>query len=234
MSEHETIAAEDVEPEDAVSDSEPENAPDEESPEETPAGPHEPNGGDSEPAEAAPQTERELEEQRGKLARSAATWRRRVNEVLGETALHLQSCPLCEPDIPGFMFPPELVTPYDEVQARLLEVLKEPDQPFLNDATDADRCANCLGYGKVRTGSKVPGQETKACSVCRGFGYTPPPGVDTNGSAGGQVERVAAFASGDAPLTEDADVWGSPRILPDGQMNPNYGKMPQYKDATLP
>jgi hypothetical protein len=35
-------------------------------------------------------------------------------------------------------------------------------------------------------------------------------------------------------VTDGNDVWGSPKLLPDGQENPNYGKMPQYKNPTLP
>ena len=34
--------------------------------------------------------------------------------------------------------------------------------------------------------------------------------------------------------TGDVDIWGSPRLLDDGQENPNYGKMVQYKNPELP
>jgi hypothetical protein len=43
------------------------------------------------------------------------------------------------------------------------------------------------------------------------------------------------FPDDTGPLVvADADAWGSPRLLDDGQENPNYGRMPQYKDKSLP
>lgn len=223
-----------TEPDAPESDSELENAPDGESPADEPATPQEPNEGDDDATTPAPQTEAELNKQREQLARSSATWRRRVSDVLGEDAEHLVACPLCEPDIPGFMFPPELVTPWSDEHAQLLAVLRDGGETVYAEATDVHRCGACDGYGKNLTGSRVPGQETKACAQCSGFGYTPPPGASENGSGRAEVTQVPVFAGVNAPMMEEKDVWGSPRTLPDGQLNPNFGKMPQYKDATLP
>jgi hypothetical protein len=51
----------------------------------------------------------------------------------------------------------------------------------------------------------------------------------------GQADPVAFDLPSEEPLvTDGTDVWGSPKLLPDGQENPNYGKMPQYKNPTLP
>ena len=165
-----------------------------------------------------------------KLASSAQTFRRRVSDVLGEDALVLVPCELCLPDIPGFHFDLSIMQPLDETQARLLEILKTPGAPEYVSAPDVRRCDHCHGYGKGVTGSLVPGQETKVCTSCRGFGFVPPPGVDNTSHAPADTNAAAP----DQGLKEDTDPWGSPRILPDGQLNPNYGRMPQYKEATLP
>ena len=46
---------------------------------------------------------------------------------------------------------------------------------------------------------------------------------------------AAAAPSAEGPaVVADADAWGSPRLLADGQENPNYGRMPQYKDPAYP
>lgn len=210
---------------------EPETEPEDE-PEAEPETPEDEPGAAAEPA--AGETEQELEAKRRKLATSALTWRNRVSAVLGEEALFLVPCELCEPDIPGFHFPAELMQPASELHARLLDVLKTPRAPDFNQAGDVSMCTACDGWGSVKTGSRKAGQETKACPSCRGFGYRPPPGVAPSGA--GDEGQVLPFApTSDGPMvTEDKDAWGSPRLLEDGQENPNYGRMPQYKDPALP
>jgi hypothetical protein len=44
---------------------------------------------------------------------------------------------------------------------------------------------------------------------------------------------VTVASSEPAPAA-DSDPWGSPRLLHDGQPNPNYGRMPQYRDPNFP
>jgi hypothetical protein len=179
-------------------------------------------------------TPEELEAQRTKLQRSATTWRNRVSDVLGEDAQLLVACELCEPDIPGFHFPADVMRPYDDQHARLIAVLRDQVGPDYPEASDVARCETCAGYGNVRTGSRVAGRETKTCATCVGYGYVPPPSLDRNGPApAGQSPELVAVGTSPG-LQDDADAWGSPRLLPDGRDNPNYGKMPQYKDAALP
>lgn len=188
---------------------------------------------DGEP-EARGESEAELEEKRRKLASSATTWRNRVSAVLGEEAQFLVPCELCEPDIPGFHFPAEVMVPADETHARLLDVLRSPAAPEYKAAVDVHRCDKCDGWGSVKTGSQKAGQDVKACSECMGFGFYPPPGGQY--AATGAASTGAGFVpSPDGPMVvEDADPWGSPRLLADGQENPNYGKMPQFKNPALP
>lgn len=179
-------------------------------------------------------TEHELEKMQGKLERSATTWRNRVSEVLGEMAQALVPCELCDPNIPGFHFPAEMETPRDQLHARLLDVLREPAGPdFLEDPYTRE-CTTCGGYGKTKTKGKVPGKTERVCPTCKGVGFQAldsPTGPTGNGATDETVYELP----NEAPLiSDDTDVWGSPKLLPDGMENPNYGKMPQYKNPLLP
>src|SRR5205823_5221567 len=90
------------------------------------------------------------------------------------------------------------------------------------------------GEGKTATGSRVSGNDWRICPKCHGFGYTPPPEQGTNG-AGAASEFHAPVGEHASPLEEpDNDVAGEPRLLPDGRVNPNYGKWPQYKVLVQP
>jgi len=179
-------------------------------------------------------TEAELEGIKKKLDTSANTWRRRVEELLGEDFAALTVCELCGEDIPGFHWPAELVQPASELQDRLLRVLREPAAPEYRAATQVRECDHCAGWGKVKSGSHLAQHELVTCPACKGYGYVPPPVPSGNGYAEvAQVEGGGVGGEETEPPT-DSDIWGSPRLLPDGQENPNYGKMPQYKIATLP
>jgi hypothetical protein len=193
-----------------------------------------------EPEQTAPPgpTDLELDKMSKQLERSATTWRNRVSDVLGEMAQALVPCELCDPNLPGFHYPPEMEQPRDQLHAALLEVLKNPAQPEYALAQHVRECSNCGGWGKVKSGSRVAGKELVVCPMCKGNGFqgdaavNPPPAFAPQ-PQNGEVE--VEFPEDTAPLvTEDTDVWGSPRLLDDGQENPNYGKMPQYKNAGLP
>jgi hypothetical protein len=189
-----------------------------------------------EPAAQAPTgpSMEEIEKVLTKLSTSANTWRRRVAELLGDEAENLVPCELCEPDIPGFHWPAELLQPRDDLHAHLLDVLRTPDAPDYMQASFVRRCDACDGWGRVISGSRVAGKGEVSCIRCKGKGFLGDaelPGAPPEQPSNGEVE----FPEDTGPLvTEDTDVWGSPRILADGQENPNYGKMPQYKDKSLP
>jgi len=176
----------------------------------------------------------ELEQIRKKLDQSAKTWFRRVEELLGEDFEALVPCELCSFDIPGFHWPAEMQTPISEQHDRLLRVLREPSAPEYRPATQVRQCGDCEGYGKVLSGSKLPQHATVTCPACKGYGYIPPPVPGANGVVTAPVAPLEQAQEEEPEAPADADIWGSPRLLPDGQENPNYGKMPQYKIASLP
>ena len=195
---------------------------------------------DAEPAAAEPPPAQglsieELEKVRGQLDRSATTWRNRVSQLLGEEALMLVPCELCDPLLPGFHFPAEVESPRDDLHARLLDVLRAPAAPEYQPDPFTLECTTCRGLGKTLTKSHVPGKGERVCPTCGGDGFKIQGGGPAAQSPNGNAEEVQYNLPSEEPLVADgADVWGSPKLLPDGMENPNYGKMPQYKNPTLP
>jgi hypothetical protein len=231
----------------------PEPAPDEEIPFEDPE-PQMPPPDEQPTGEV--RSEKELEALRKKLDTSANTWKRRVEELLGDDFGSLVPCELCSFDIPGFHWPAEIQTPISDQHERLLRVLIEPAAPEYREASNVHQCPDCAGWGKVNSGSRIASHTTVTCPACKGYGYVPPPVpgqsnyAQASGVQGAGIGQVATNGAGvtfdtvsgevvdtgaeEPEPTPDADIWGSPRLLPDGQENPNYGKMPQYKSRELP
>ena len=168
------------------------------------------------------------------LGTRTTTFNNWLSGELGEGANDLLPCPLCADGIMGHIYPPEWITPTSDLQARLIEVLKTPIAPEYWPAPNVRKCGTCDGWGKVASGSRVAGKTLVLCPQCRGNGFQGDalmPAAD-NGAAP-VVELVQPEPDG--PVADgDHDIWGSPRLLDDGQENPNYGKMVQYKDPSLP
>lgn len=192
------------------------------------------NGDAVAPPEPVGLTPEQLEQLHKKLEDAAKRWRKKVQELFGEDFAALIECELCGDEIPGYHFPAELLQPENEVQERLLAVLLGPEQMQLRAATDVHACAACDGYGKTLTGSKVPKRTEKRCAACKGYGFVPPP--DAPNAPPGLADDVDLLDDLEPEEEEGpaADPWGSPKYLADGQENPNYGRMPQFKSAELP
>jgi hypothetical protein len=80
----------------------------------------------------------------------------------------------------------------------------------------------------------MAGKGQVKCLRCKGQGFVGDaelPSIEAPPASNGEVE----FPDETQPaITADVDPNGSPRYLPDGQENPNFGKWPQFKDPTLP
>jgi len=124
-------------------------------------------------------------------------------------------------------YPPEAV-------AAVGHVLHGVEQVSYRSDTGHEACAACDGWGLVRTGSRVAGNETITCANCRGFGYTPPPGESQNGHVVPDTFHAPAGEHPEPIAHGDRDSWGEPAKLPDGRANPNYGRMPDHKILVEP
>ena len=216
----------------------PDAEPEPENPDAEPVEPIEPPDEEPEPEQEAPPVEPSsyavTEEQGKQLASEVKRHTTKVGAILGDVATDVIVCPFCNPDLQGFLYPGDLQHPRDEIHAKMIEVLApKPSIDYLQ-ASNIIQCESCEGYGKVRTGSKVPGNDLVACRRCLGYGYIPPPTGGQNGVVESEEVPSLVTAGGGEQILEDVDVWGSPRLLADGMENPNYGKMPQYKRHDLP
>ncbi len=192
---------------------------------------------DEPPAEGEGQQQQALyldKERQEKVHKSFETYARAVGKHYEEDANGLQRCPLCPDNFPGFVLP--------EDAGLMPQAIKDAVQLFLgvpraaNYQTDATKpaCDTCQGLGKVKTGSKVPGQDILMCATCSGKGWVGAGFVYSAGSDATAPQPVAVASNGEAVQPADVDAFGSPRLLDTGMENPNYGRMPQYKDPALP
>lgn len=201
---------------------------------ETPEAPEEPAPPAEEPPAPQGLSDKERERQQTALDKEAKRHTARVAELLGDDAADAILCPLCDPQLQGFLYPAALEHPRDDVQARMIQVLLQPHEPEYLDAPHAHRCQDCDGFGVVKSGSRKPGNETVACPTCKALGYVTDPRFAQNGLAPAAESPQLVAVGATEPVIEDQDAWGSPRLLGDGQENPNYGRMPQYKNPNLP
>jgi hypothetical protein len=216
-------------------DTEPTPEPSEPEPAEEPETPASPEvDGNEPPAPPSDLSPKAREKQQKALDAEAKRHKERLEVLLGAESDDVNECPFCDPQLQGWYYEEQLKTPRDEIQAAMIGALMQPLQVEYLQAGDVGKCTVCDGLGMVSTGSRVPGKENKACHRCRGFGYFPPPGMVANGDVSAELELELVTAGAAPMVVDEADAWGSPRHMPDGQENPNWGRMPQYKDPNLP
>jgi hypothetical protein len=229
--EHEPVAGEVLEDGTVVvaeSPPELEPEPEETEPEQPPAEP------EPEPEPEQGYSEADLEKMRGSLEKEATRHANRVSEIMGEMANTLVSCELCDETTPGFHWPAEMVPPSDDLRGRLFAVLRNPAEAPLRESPHTETCPDCDGWGKVLSGSLVADNKRIVCPTCKGLGYKPKGGQFVENTSGATVHTMPVAAPDVDVPPADADPFGSPRLLDDGQENPNYGKMPQFKNPELP
>lgn len=183
----------------------------------------------SQPSAPEPESRADKERQK-KLARAVSNYVRAVGAALDDDVNEILPCPLCGGTVwPGFVHVADAGhVPPDVIDATRLFLGFAREQDYEPDPEVA-QCATCKGKGQTKTGSSVGNYMTRTCPACKGHGYTPPPGA---GLAGQGAALALANGAGEPPEQigdPDVDIWGDPRVLPDGTLNDNYGKMPQYK-----
>lgn len=176
----------------------------------------------------------ELEKRFKAIERAWKTYTGKVSSIMEEEALQLTECPLCSGTVPGFVLI-DGAGHVDDVTKSVVQtymgIVQEADYP---SDPDFRECNRCDGLGQIRTGSKVPQWKMLTCQTCSGRGYLGPPVAAANGVAEPSAVLAAVGAPVAAEPPAEADAFGSPRLLPDGMENPNYGRMPQYKDPRWP
>lgn len=176
-----------------------------------------------------------LSEAQGKaLDKESKSHLTKVKNVLGSQWENVITCPVCDPQLGGFMYDAQLTNP-DTAERQVIRDLYAP-APSVTYVQDPDTrtCPKCEGEGETLTGSKNPRYLRKVCSMCKGFGYVPPPGTEANGAFTPDESReLVAVTAGSVPQ-EDVDAFGHPRFLHDGRENPNFGRMPQFIDPNYP
>jgi hypothetical protein len=178
--------------------------------------------------------ERENEQRVKAGEKSWAAVKKKTLERYAEDAQFLRECPLCLDQHKGFVDLRWAGKIPDDVVASIQTYLGfEREVEYLEDPFTSE-CPTCAGYGKTKTRGHVPGKTERVCPTCKGLGFQSPDQPPAAAASPGNGEVVYDLPSEEPLVTDGNDVWGSPKLLPDGQENPNYGKMPQYKNPTLP
>lgn len=180
--------------------------------------------------ESAGPSQKDIEQMFGRIERSYKTYDAAVKRNLDDQAEDWLGCPLCAGGaIPGFFNRHDIGNIPEAVEANVRMVLGLATEKQYPHSGRHDTCVDCEGLGKVSTGSRVPEHAHIICPNCRGYGYMPPPprhGEQPTGNGEVPAAVVADPSDFDQP---ERDNWGEPRILPDGTLNENYGKQPQFK-----
>jgi len=156
-----------------------------------------------------------------------------VSKIMGDEAVELIVCPLCEPEMQGFLRMESLDHPRDEIHEAMIGVLKKPAQVEYQLAPHAVTCISCDGLGQVLSGSRVPGKERIVCPTCSGNGYNQSGASTSNGHTIAPTSEYVPSGLPFEPLEDERDEFGSPRYLDDGRENPNYGRTMRHKDPSI-
>lgn len=192
---------------------EPEQEPQPQAPEGEPAEPGEPQG------QVA--SEKEIEAMHKSLDAEATRHANRVSAIMGEGAQGLRPCPLCIPNIPGFI-PPEEAIPAATLVDHVRQALGEPTAANYPPDPYSKPCPTCDGWGMLRTPSHVNGQQALPCPDCGSKGWIP------EGTKRGPltvVQTGVTTSAEGAPALEQPpaqDPWGR------GPEHPDYGRLPNY------
>lgn len=181
---------------------------------------------DAEPQEA----QQEDWEKRFKAAdRAFTTYTRAITKAWGDDATRLVPF-VVDPGAPmGFVDAANQGRVPDDIRQNLLSFLGLSGETEYEPDPLARQCSTCKGKGLTATGSSVGPNMTRDCPTCGGLGYE----ADTTGVANGSARVSGAHTPASeaaSPLTTaERDLWGEPRLLPNGERNTNFGLMPDFK-----
>jgi hypothetical protein len=160
-----------------------------------------------EPAPPEPEglTEKQMEATRKKLDAENTRHRSRISDLIGEEALMLEPCPLCNGFADGYRFP---VVPPDDVIEATRVAIGMPDLSNYQPAKNAHQCSDCAGLGVVLSGSLVPENAAITCKNCNGSGYVVVPGegmasVAPSLTNGAQLQELPPGVNPDDPAVKE-------------------------------
>jgi hypothetical protein len=185
-------------------------------------------------SEAQGATQAEWEARFNKSEKRFATYTRQVSDIYGDDAVNLIPVSISPSAPPGFIYKYDAGNVPDEVKAPILEFFGIAREQDYEPDPETVACSDCKGKGKTKTGSTVGNHETRPCPTCKGYGYTTKAGAVPVAISGTNGQNITADFNVTPLVTEDVDNWGEPKILPDGRLNPNYGKQPQFKEQVAP
>lgn len=178
----------------------------------------------------APEAQQAEWEQRFKAAdRAFTTYTRAITKAWGDDATRLVPF-VVDPGAPmGFVDAANQGRVPDDIRQNLLSFLGLSGETEYEPDPLARQCSTCKGKGLTATGSSVGPNMTRDCPTCGGLGYE----ADTTGVANGSPRVSGAHTPASeaaSPLTTaERDLWGEPRLLPNGERNTNFGLMPDFK-----
>jgi hypothetical protein len=130
--------------------------------------PGEPTEPEPEPAEPQALSQKQIDRMHDQFERETARHNKRMGEIMGAELEMLLICPLCEPNLQGYIMPaPNLPERFPNVRAFMGD--SQPRE--LRPDPHARQCELCGGEGVVDTGSHVQGQSELPCQECGGKGW---------------------------------------------------------------
>jgi hypothetical protein len=188
---------------------------------ETQATPEEDAGEPGEAPEAQGTTPEQWEERHKKAEKEFRRYANSIGRIYEEDASAYLPCPLCADMPAGFVHPGSVGKFPDDVTGAVMMLLGQTASDEVKDDPYSTLCATCVGFGVVRTGSRVPNQETRTCADCKGLGYLPlavggPEPAASNGHSE-QNERgvyVPAQTSPESPEIESLRLRGYTIVPP--------------------
>lgn len=176
-----------------------------------------------------PLTDAEIEKLQATLTKENERHAKRVREIIGADADELAPCPLCIPNIAGYVWG-EFIP--DDQREAVLELLGGNTTAEYADDPEGDTCPVCNGYGQVTTGSHVLEHLRRPCPACVGLGYL----TDTTRAQWEGKQAVKATVTPPTPVVQPlAAVSDEPPIYDQWgrhQTHHLYGRDPRYLTAT--
>jgi hypothetical protein len=164
-----------------------------------------------------------------KSDRAFDTYTRAISKIWEDDAVDLLPVVVSPSAPPGFLNKHDAGRVPDEVKTPILEFFGIAREKNYRPDPETHTCPTCDGEGKTETGSKVASFATRACPTCGGRGATGLDRAPQVPQGNGHKEEAFTLTSSGPLEAADVDNWGEPRFLPDGSVNENYGRQPQYK-----